>query len=140
MLLGELSSHQTVLGKEFKGKRTNGGEFWFSISGQLIKTQNEAKHFGSLFDITERRINQVNMQYLNTHDQLTGLHNRRHFLQLLEERILQTNVDDNNCALFYIDVDQFKLISEVSELLTGQRMNIFTVKTNFSSIRSIQSA
>ncbi|MEQ3652225.1 MAG: EAL domain-containing protein [Glaciecola sp.] len=112
MLLGELSSHQTVLGKEFRGKRLNGGEFWFSISSQLSKTTSEAKHFGSLFDITERRINQVNMQYLNTHDQLTGLHNRRHFLQLLEERITQTNVDDNNCALFYIDVDQFKLIND----------------------------
>jgi len=112
LLLGELSSQQTVLGKEFKGKRVDGREFWFSISSQIIKNKGDAAHFGSIFDVTERRVNQINLQYLNTHDQLTGLHNRRHFLQLLNERITQNNIEDKNFAVFYIDVDQFKIIND----------------------------
>ena len=112
LLFGELSSQQTVLGREFKGKRVDGSEFWFSISSQLVKTKAEAQHFGSIFDITERRVSQINLQYLNTHDQLTGLHNRRHFVQLLNEKITQSNADASKFALFYIDVDQFKIIND----------------------------
>jgi diguanylate cyclase (GGDEF)-like protein/PAS domain S-box-containing protein len=119
LLLGELSAQQTVLGKEFKGKRVDGGEFWFSISSQIIKAKGDAEHFGSLFDITERRVNQINLQYLNTHDQLTGLLNRRHFLQLLNERITQPKVDEKHFALFYIDVDQFKVINDTCGHIAG---------------------
>lgn len=112
LLLGELSAQQTVLGKEYRGRCIDGREFWFSISSQLAKSQGQALHFGSLFDITERRINQVNLQYLNTHDQLTGLYNRRHFLHLLDERISQSTLDNTHFALMYIDVDQFKMIND----------------------------
>jgi diguanylate cyclase (GGDEF)-like protein/PAS domain S-box-containing protein len=112
LLLGELSAQQTVLGKEFKGKRLDGGEFWFSISSQLVDSKNDATHYGSVFDITERRVNQINLQYLNTHDQLTGLHNRRHFMQLLSDKINESGLNKSQFALFYIDVDQFKIIND----------------------------
>lgn len=112
LLLGELSIQQTVLGKEVKGMRSDGTEFWFSISAQLKKVQDNMLQFGSLFDITERRLHQINLQYLNTHDQLTGLYNRRYFLQFMNERI--QNVDDGNekFALIFLDIDQFKLIND----------------------------
>ncbi|MFQ3207055.1 MAG: diguanylate cyclase (GGDEF)-like protein/PAS domain S-box-containing protein [Glaciecola sp.] len=119
LLLGELSAQQTVLGKEFKGKRVDGREFWFSISSQIVKAKGDAEHFGSIFDITERRVNQINLQYLNTHDQLTGLHNRRHFLQLLNKKITQSKVDEKSFALFYIDVDQFKMINDTCGHIAG---------------------
>ncbi|MFT6267515.1 MAG: diguanylate cyclase (GGDEF)-like protein/PAS domain S-box-containing protein [Alphaproteobacteria bacterium] len=111
LLLGELSIQQTVLGKEVKGKRSDGSEFWFSISCQLKKVNNDSLHFGSLFDITERRLHQINLQYLNTHDQLTGLFNRRHFLQVMNERI-QSDEQKSRFALVFLDVDQFKVIND----------------------------
>ncbi|MDT0595691.1 EAL domain-containing protein [Glaciecola petra] len=112
LLLGELSIQQTVLGKEVKGKRTDGGEFWFSISCQIKRVNEKTLHFGSLFDITERRLHQINLQYLNTHDQLTGLFNRRHFLQIMNERIQSHNLDSEKFALLFLDVDQFKVIND----------------------------
>ena len=111
ILLGELSIQQTVLGKEVKGKRSDGIQFWFSISCQLQKVNDEQLHFGSLFDITERRLHQTNLQYLNSHDQLTGLFNRRHFIHLMNERI-KKYVKDQKFALLYMDVDQFKVIND----------------------------
>nr|WP_241664507.1 EAL domain-containing protein [Ningiella ruwaisensis] len=112
LLLGELSIQQTVLGKEVKGKRQDETEFWFSISCQLKKVDGKLLQFGSLFDITERRLHQINLQYLNSHDQLTGLYNRRYFLQLMNERIQQFEQTPQNFALVFIDVDQFKLIND----------------------------
>jgi len=111
LLLGELIIQKTVLGKEMKGKRVDGSEFWFSISCQLKKVNGENLHFGSLFDITQRRLHQVNLQYLNTHDQLTGLFNRRQFLQMMNERI-QSRENTNKFALIFLDVDQFKVIND----------------------------
>lgn len=112
LLLGELSIQQTVLGKEIKGKRQDGSEFWFSISCQLQKVNDKQLHFGSLFDITERRLHQINLQYLNTHDQLTGLFNRRHFIQLMNEQIKKHESSSDKFALMYLDVDQFKVIND----------------------------
>jgi diguanylate cyclase (GGDEF)-like protein/PAS domain S-box-containing protein len=112
LLLGELSIQQTVLGKEVKGKRIDDSEFWFSISCQLQNVNNEKLHFGSLFDITERRLHQINLQYLNTHDQLTGLFNRRHFIQLMNERISNQTESSSKFALLFLDVDQFKVIND----------------------------
>lgn len=112
LLLGELSIQQTVLGKEIKGKRLDGSEFWFSISCQLKTVNDEKLHFGSLFDITERRLHQINLHYLNTHDQLTGLFNRRYFLQLMNERIEKYDERSSKFALLFLDVDQFKLIND----------------------------
>lgn len=112
LLFGELSIQQTVLGKEVKGKRSDGVEFWFSISCQLKKVGDKTLHFGSLFDITERRLHQINLQYLNTHDQLTGLYNRRHFLQIMNERIQSSDTTMGKFALVFLDVDQFKVIND----------------------------
>lgn len=118
LLLGELSIQQTVLGKEIKGKRSDGSEFWFSISCQLQIVNDEKLHFGSLFDITERRLHQINLQYLNTHDQLTGLFNRRYFLQIMNDQIAHYNAcstqekEQAKFALIFLDVDQFKVIND----------------------------
>jgi diguanylate cyclase (GGDEF)-like protein/PAS domain S-box-containing protein len=112
LLLGELSIQQTVLGKEVKGKRSDGVEFWFSISCQLKKVEDNTLHFGSLFDITERRLHQINLQYLNTHDQLTGLYNRRCFLQIMNDRIKGLDAFVGKFALVFLDVDQFKVIND----------------------------
>jgi diguanylate cyclase (GGDEF)-like protein/PAS domain S-box-containing protein len=111
LLLGELSIQLTVLGKEVKGKRKDGSEFWFSVSCQLKTVNGDKLHFGSLFDITERRLHQINLHYLNTHDQLTGLFNRRHFLHVMNQRfkVAQTS---KQFALIFLDVDQFKVIND----------------------------
>ena len=46
----------------------------------------------------KRILHQINQQYLNTHDQLTGLYNRRHFLNILEETIKEINQGEKTQA------------------------------------------
>jgi PAS domain S-box-containing protein len=93
LLLGEIHQHGKVLGKEIKGLRRDGSEFWFSISGQ-IKTENEQRYlFGSIFDITERKQSDINLEYMATHDSLTGIYNRREFESRLKAALHKVATD-----------------------------------------------
>lgn len=111
LLFGELQIQQEVVGREIKGKRIDGSEFWFSISCNITKKGEESTQYGSIFDVTERRLHQLNLQYLNTHDQLTGLFNRKHFVDFVADTI-SDNLEGKKLAMLYIDVDQFKVIND----------------------------
>jgi diguanylate cyclase (GGDEF)-like protein len=52
------------------------------------------------------------IQYLATHDELTGLPNRVTFHQLFEQSIRSAQRDRRKCALLFIDLDRFKVIND----------------------------
>ncbi|MGZ5870598.1 MAG: bifunctional diguanylate cyclase/phosphodiesterase [Bradyrhizobium sp.] len=52
------------------------------------------------------------IQYLATHDELTGLPNRVTFHQLFEQSIKTAQRNDRKCALLFIDLDRFKVIND----------------------------
>jgi diguanylate cyclase (GGDEF)-like protein len=52
------------------------------------------------------------IQYLATHDELTGLPNRVTFHQLFEQSIKSAHRDCHNCALLFVDLDRFKVIND----------------------------
>ena len=52
------------------------------------------------------------IQYLATHDDLTGLPNRIVFHQLFEQSIKAAQRNGNKCALLFIDLDRFKVIND----------------------------
>jgi diguanylate cyclase (GGDEF)-like protein len=52
------------------------------------------------------------IQYLATHDELTGLPNRVTFHQLFEQSIKSAQRDRRECALLFIDLDRFKIIND----------------------------
>lgn len=52
------------------------------------------------------------IQYLATHDGLTGLPNRSMFGQLLDRSIKSARRRANKCAVLFIDLDRFKVIND----------------------------
>jgi len=66
--------------------------------------------FATCVDITEQQAAKNELAYLATHDTLTGLHNRRGIVALLEERLTDAPADRG--ALLLIDVDHFKDIND----------------------------
>lgn len=112
LLLGEIHQHGKVLGKEIKGLRKDGSEFWFSISGQ-IKTENNQRYlFGSIFDITKRKQSDISLEFLATHDSLTGVFNRREFESRLKDALHKVSNEGGGLTLLYLDLDQFKVVND----------------------------
>ncbi|MEJ2143485.1 MAG: diguanylate cyclase, partial [Gammaproteobacteria bacterium] len=65
-----------------------------------------------LNDVSELRGMERWMEYEASHDSLTGLLNRRQFEARLQEALDSVHTSDIRHALFYMDLDQFKLIND----------------------------
>lgn len=67
---------------------------------------------GIAVDITERKEAEEKIQYLATHDGLTGLPNRNVFNQLLEHEIHVARRGKDKFCIMFIDLDRFKMIND----------------------------
>jgi diguanylate cyclase (GGDEF)-like protein/PAS domain S-box-containing protein len=85
---------------------------------------------GSLSDITPRRELEDRLLQRALYDSLTGLPNRSLFLDRLERALSRSEVNGQSCALFFMDLDNFKTVNDSlghaagDELLTtvGKRL------------------
>lgn len=111
LLLQDLLKHKVILGREIRGKRRDGSEFWFSVSCQIHKEGNSEYLYGSIFDITERKQSSLSLEYLATHDSLTGVLNRREFERKLQ-LALNNEEQIDHISLLYLDLDRFKLVND----------------------------
>lgn len=110
LLVGELLDSGQVMGREIKGVRANGNEFWFSISCQVRKNEKGNFLYGSIIDVTEKKQSDISLKYLATHDTLTGVYNRRQFENIFRERL----ADDSELplCLLNLDLDRFKVVND----------------------------
>lgn len=79
---------------------------------------------GTARDITERKAFESQLAYQAQHDALTTLPNRRYFQHELERVIARVARSGTTCALFYIDLDQFKYINDTLGHAAGDRLLI----------------
>ncbi len=112
LLVGELLEKGSVMGKEVKGRKADGNEFWFCISCQLQKEGDERFLYGSIFDITERKQSNISLEYLASHDSLTGVFNRREFELRLHSAANLVEQSKANVVLLYLDLDRFKAVND----------------------------
>ncbi len=63
----------------------------------------------------EQRQAQEQVRYLESHDALTGLANRRAFAETLSEAIIRMKRDNTHIAVVCLDIDKFKEINDATE-------------------------
>lgn len=63
-------------------------------------------------EVMERRQAESKLNYLAYHDPLTGLSNRRRFIEHLEESLLEAARHKQRLAVLFIDLDQFKQVND----------------------------
>ncbi len=63
-------------------------------------------------EIAERRHAESKLNYLAYHDPLTGLANRRCFIERLGERLAEAGAGRQQLAVLFIDLDQFKQVND----------------------------
>ena len=98
---------------EFRMVHQLGHLVWVrSINTVEIDVRGQALVRGLILDIMEQKTAEDRIVYLAEHDALTGLINRRRFQEELERSIAFTQRYQQQGALFFIDLDQFKYIND----------------------------
>ena len=82
----------------YEVKKADGKLAWFSSSGKVIPENGKLAIYGSTIDITEKKQSDLSLQYLATHDSLTGVFNRRQFELVFKEKDL-VSVEDSMCSI-----------------------------------------
>ncbi|MBK8162458.1 MAG: EAL domain-containing protein [Gammaproteobacteria bacterium] len=95
------------------------------ISALLLKKERDIRrqHESELeTELAERKVMEARLQYLVSHDDLTGLFNRRRLELALEDAIASARANSNTAALLYVDLDQFKVINDLEGHAVGDRL------------------
>ncbi len=94
---------------------SDGQTLWVEINARVRPSDPshpDAKIEGILSDITERKRMVEELRHLATTDSLTGLYNRRSFLDLCDRELQRTRRHHHEIALLMLDADQFKDIND----------------------------
>lgn len=98
---------------EFRVVWPDGSVHWLHTHGTIHYEMDKPSYLiAILADITERKQIEEKIQYLATHDGLTGLSNREVFNQLLIHEIHASQRDNKKFAVMFIDLDRFKMIND----------------------------
>ena len=81
-------------------------------------------------DVTEYKKAEERIQYLATHDSLTGLPNRAMFTQLLDHAILSAKRENKLLAVLFVDLDRFKTINDTKGHDAGDQL-LYTIATRY---------
>ena len=83
----------------------------------------------------EKRQADEQIQYLATHDALTGLPNRAMFNELLDFSIKSARRNGRKCAVLFIDLDRFKIINDTLGHAAGDALLVEVGHRLRSSVR-----
>ncbi len=104
--------------------RRDGTEFAIRDSAAPIRDA-QGRTTGAVLvfkDMTELRGMEREMTYLARHDPLTGLINRREFEHRLQFCLRTAAEERREHALFYIDLDDFKLVNDTAGHVAGDEL------------------
>jgi diguanylate cyclase (GGDEF)-like protein/PAS domain S-box-containing protein len=74
------------------------------------------------YDVTLMRNSPHLLSYHATHDALTGLVNRREFERRLTALVESAKTDGRQHAMFYMDLDQFKIVNDTCGHIAGDKL------------------
>lgn len=73
-------------------------------------------------DVTEMRAMALQLGFQASHDELTGLINRREFENRVELALITARSEDQQHAMCYLDLDQFKVVNDTCGHIAGDEL------------------
>ncbi|MCG7495675.1 EAL domain-containing protein [Vibrio sp. Of7-15] len=74
--------------------------------------QGQITNYIAIFrDITQRKYNEQKLQFLADYEELTGLENRRNFIENLANDVKSSQERNSSLSLIFLDLDNFKYIN-----------------------------
>jgi len=110
---------------EVTGRNKHGSRFPMALKISAIGIDGHTVYTGLVADISERKAMVEHLKQMAEHDGLTGLYNRSYFqneLDRVSEQIRRNT--DRQCALLYIDLDNFKYVNDTMGHAAGDRLLI----------------
>lgn len=107
-----VATEGVVRNRELRMRRLNGEAFWALTSSSLIDYEGQMAVITSFNDITGAKARESELEHLATTDALTGIPNRRRFLEALEAEMSRRNRYAHPFALVMIDLDHFKAVND----------------------------
>lgn len=119
---------------EIWDRRKSGELFpkWLSITAVRNEDGAVENYVGIFSDITERKRHEEELKNLAFQDPLTGLPNRRFFMERFASTLAYSAKNDNYGALLFIDLDHFKALNDTH----GHDYGDLLLKTVSQRIRS----
>lgn len=106
-----LSQDCSESGRIWRMLRADGTEIDCVLSTRLSRLEGYAATIVSVFDITERRHIERRMAHMARHDELTGLANRPHCREYLEEALRNAGRNET-VTIALVDLDHFKAVND----------------------------
>ncbi len=108
---------------EIVGRHTNGSRFPIALKVSAIGIDGQTIYTGLVADISERKAMVEHLKQMAEHDGLTGLYNRSYFQNELDRISSQIRRNaDRQCALLYIDLDNFKYVNDTMGHAAGDKL------------------
>ncbi|MEO1745587.1 MAG: EAL domain-containing protein [Pseudomonadota bacterium] len=87
-------------------------EKWVQISAKPERAGEDIEWFGYCFDVSDRKANEMRIEQLAYYDGLTGLPNRRHTANRMQQALANQKRNGVFGGVLYIDLDNFKTLND----------------------------
>lgn len=118
MAAGEMAMEQV---RTIRGRRRDGTTFPLEVSLSRTSIQGGSVYIAIVRDVTEAVRARQELFALATKDALTGLRNRRYFLEGADTEFARSRRHGRGFALLLIDADHFKLVNDTRGHAAGDR-------------------
>jgi diguanylate cyclase (GGDEF)-like protein/PAS domain S-box-containing protein len=131
--------HQTVRCFEIELPCKDGGTRWLEATLRLRvdKEGRPVELVGATRDISEQKRLKDELQRQAITDELTGVHNRRHFLTLAQLELKRTLRRQRTLALALIDIDRFKVLNDTYGHAAGDQALLALTRFCRNNLRAI---
>jgi len=126
----------------YRLKKKNGDYIW--IRDRAIKELDSngeiERMIGSLRDITDEKHNRENLEKMIITDEMTGLFNRRHYDEQINDEMLRAERYTSELSILMIDIDLFKQVNDTYGHRAGDLALIELARVIRKKIRNTDSA